>query len=108
MNALSRFTLGTGLIAPLLLMLPLPGLVHVPVAIALLGVAPGLAMASKARIDDVIVVILLAVLGSAAVTIAVATTLLYLQLFSVGAVALLVAIVPVALEARGAIWGFAG
>lgn len=104
MNTASRALVGSAVVAPALLVLPLPGPVAVIVAVALLGVLPGAALARALGSGDPVLSVLLTVAGSVAVTIAVSTVLLYLRVWSgpaAGAGVGLVTVIFVLVAERG-------
>lgn len=94
----SRVLVGFGLGAPLLLLAPLPFSVQLLVSVLLLGVAPGLAMARLLDSGDVLLTVLVTVVGSLCATIAAATALLYLQVWSGLAVSFLMGLLVAGLE----------
>jgi len=95
MSTGSRVLLGAALAGPLLLRAPLPETVGTVIAIALLGILPGAALSHALGPQDPVFAVLITVAGSLAVTIAVSTVLLYLELWSATAAALGVAAVTV-------------
>jgi hypothetical protein len=92
-----RLLAGFVVIAPLLLVLPLPTTITAVVALGLLGVAPGLAMVRLLAPHDPVLAAVTTVVCSLATTVAVSTLLLYVHLWSGPAVALGVGLVTAAL-----------
>ncbi|MGN6574465.1 MAG: hypothetical protein ACTHKG_02145 [Nocardioides sp.] len=104
MNIRSGVLIGAALGAPLLLRAPLPASIAVVVAVVLLCVLPGAALARALAPDDPLFAVLVTVTGSLAVTIAVSTVLLYLGVWSGPAAAACVGLVTVVLV----LWGEGG
>lgn len=98
MTPASRLLVGFGLGAPLLLLAPLPFSVQLLVSVLLLCVAPGLAMARLLGTGDVLLTALVTAVGSLSATIAAATALLYLQVWSGSAVSFAMGLLVAGLE----------
>ena len=96
MSATSRLLLVVALLAPGLLVLPLPGALALAVAVVLLAVLPGAAVSRALDPEDPVLAVLVTVAGSLAITIAVSTLLLYLRVWSGPAAAAGVGLVTVA------------
>ena len=92
-----RLFAGFAVVAPMLLVLPLPSPVTAVLALGLLGLAPGLAMVRLLAPGDPVLAAVTTVVCSLATTVAVSTLLLYVHLWSGPAVALGVGLVTAAL-----------
>ncbi len=96
MSIPSRLLVLAALIAPAILLMPLPAAVATTVAVALLCVLPGAALSRALDPEDPVLAVLVTVAASVAVTVAVSTALLYLGVWSGPAAATGVGLVTVA------------
>lgn len=102
MRVPSSLVTGSGLVLPVVVLLPAPDIVTFVAASLLLGVLPGLALARAADLGDMLLAVLVTLLGSMALTIAASSALLYLELWSAAALCLVVGLGAVGIEVR---WG---